>query len=134
PSTARKRTTRRRAHALRRRYRLFLLVGRQGRLPSRALLARRGGNDLYLLLLGLLGFPVASLLTFGHLDLPGLTMHKNGICALFLATPSQNRMDGRPLGRTAGRLTGRVRAERSAPFPAPTGFCRRSISIARAGT
>jgi hypothetical protein len=33
-------------------------------------LARRCGNDLYLRFLGLLGFPIASLLTFGHLDLP----------------------------------------------------------------
>src|SRR5262249_34500374 len=49
---------------------LFLRAGRLGRLPSRALLARRGGDLLYLLFLGLLGFPIASLLAVGHLDLP----------------------------------------------------------------
>src|SRR5262245_20824407 len=64
-STARSRTTRRRACDL-----LFLRAGRLGRLPSCALLARGSGDDLYLVFLGLLGFPIASLLAVGHLDLP----------------------------------------------------------------
>ena len=38
----------------------------------RGLLAWRCGNHLDLLLLGFLGFPIASLLAFGHVDLPGL--------------------------------------------------------------
>jgi hypothetical protein len=50
---------------------LFLFAGTQGRLPACALLAWRRGNYLDLLLLGLLGFSIASLLTLGHIDLPG---------------------------------------------------------------
>ena len=50
---------------------LFLLAGPQGRLPARTLLAWRRGNDLDLLFLGFLGFPIASLLTLRHVDLPG---------------------------------------------------------------
>lgn len=50
---------------------LFLFAGSEGRLPCRALLAWRGGNDLGLLFLGLLRFPIASLLAFGHVDLLG---------------------------------------------------------------
>ena len=50
---------------------LFLLAGVGGRLPSAAatLLARRSGNGLDLVLLGFLGFPVASLLALAHVDL-----------------------------------------------------------------
>jgi len=47
---------------------LFLLAGILGRLPSAGLLARCGGNCLDLLFLGLLLFPIASLLAFGHVD------------------------------------------------------------------
>src|SRR3954462_15485221 len=50
---------------------LLLFVGTQGRLPARPLLAWRRGNHLDLLFLGFLGFPIASLLTLGHADLPG---------------------------------------------------------------
>src|SRR6478672_1690411 len=50
---------------------LFLFAGTQGRLPACALLAWRRGNHLDLLFLGFLGFPIASLLTLGHVDLPG---------------------------------------------------------------
>src|SRR5258705_949215 len=38
----------------------------EGRLPSRARLALRCGDDLDLLLFGFLGLPIASLLAFGH--------------------------------------------------------------------
>jgi hypothetical protein len=47
---------------------LFLLAGILGRLPSTGLLARCGGDYLDLLFLGLFGFPIASLLAFGHVD------------------------------------------------------------------
>ena len=62
---------------------LFLLAGTQGRLPAcaRALLARRRGNHLDLVLLGFLGFPIASLLTLGHVNLPGLMVTRNLILA-----------------------------------------------------
>jgi hypothetical protein len=48
---------------------LFLFAGTQGRLPARTLLAWRRGNDLDLLFLGFFGFPIASLLAFGHVNL-----------------------------------------------------------------
>jgi hypothetical protein len=51
---------------------LFLFVGTQRRLPASGLLARRRGNHLDLLFLGFLGFPIASLLALGHIDLPGV--------------------------------------------------------------
>lgn len=51
---------------------LFLLAGTQGRLPASGLLAWRRGNHLDFLFLRFLGFPIASLLAFGHVDLPGL--------------------------------------------------------------
>src|SRR6266550_3724122 len=53
---------------------LFLLAGTQVRLPACTLLAWRRRDHLDLLLLGFLGFPIASLLTFSHVDLPGLTV------------------------------------------------------------
>ena len=40
-------------------------------MPSRSLLAGRGGNCLDLLFFGLLCLTIASLLTFGHFDLLG---------------------------------------------------------------
>jgi hypothetical protein len=49
---------------------LFFLPGSEARLPPCGLLAWRRGNCLDLLLLGLLGFPIASLLAFGHVALP----------------------------------------------------------------
>ena len=48
---------------------LFLLAGREARLPSRGLLAWRRSYCLDLLFLGLLGFPVTFLLALGHVDL-----------------------------------------------------------------
>jgi hypothetical protein len=48
---------------------LFLLAGVDRRLPSAGLLAWRSRNGLDLLLLGFLGFPIASLLALGHVDL-----------------------------------------------------------------
>src|ERR1700744_4518851 len=47
---------------------LFLLVGAEGRLQSRNLLARRRSNGLYLLLFRLLRLAIAALFTFGHVD------------------------------------------------------------------
>lgn len=60
---------------------LFLLAGTQGRLPACTLLAWRRGDHLDLLLLGFLGFPIASLLAFGHVNLPGLMVTRNLILA-----------------------------------------------------
>src|SRR5438874_1365133 len=48
---------------------LFLLAGREARLPSRGLLAWRRSYCLDLLFLGLLGFPISFLLALGHVDL-----------------------------------------------------------------
>src|SRR5690242_16731210 len=48
---------------------LFLFAGGEARLPGRGFLAGRRGNDLDLLLFGLLGFPVAPPLAFGHVGL-----------------------------------------------------------------
>jgi hypothetical protein len=48
---------------------LFLLAGREARLPSRGLLAWRRSYCLDLLFLGLLGFAISFLLALGHLDL-----------------------------------------------------------------
>ena len=56
---------------------LFPFVVREGRLPSRTLLAWCCGNDLDLLLFGFLGLPIASLLAFGHVDLPGFEEKAN---------------------------------------------------------
>jgi hypothetical protein len=56
---------------------LFPFVVREGRLPSRSLLAWCCGNDLDLLLFGFLGLPIASLLAFGHVDLPGFEEKAN---------------------------------------------------------
>jgi hypothetical protein len=53
---------------------LFLFAGRERRLPACGLLAWRCGDGLDFLFLGFLGFPIASLLAFGHVDLPGLMM------------------------------------------------------------
>jgi hypothetical protein len=50
--------------------RYFFFAGTEGRLPSCGLLAWRCGNHLDLLFLGFLGFPIASVLAFGHVDLP----------------------------------------------------------------
>jgi hypothetical protein len=50
---------------------LFLFARTQGRLPACALLAWRRSNHLDLLFFGFLGFAIASLLTLGHVDLPG---------------------------------------------------------------
>jgi hypothetical protein len=50
---------------------LFLFAGCfEGWLPRCGLLAWRGGNHLVFLLLRFLGFPIASLLTVGHVNLP----------------------------------------------------------------
>jgi len=48
---------------------LFLLAGRETRLPFRGLLAWRRSYCLDLLFLGLLDFPISSLLALGHIDL-----------------------------------------------------------------
>jgi hypothetical protein len=124
---------------------LFLLTGRLGRagrlgrLPSRTLLARRGGKDLYLLFLGLLGFPIASLLAVGHLDLPWLDDACDGTWPLRRAMGFAELIIGRASARparsriTRRRLTRGVRARRTVPFPARTASCHRSISTVRAG-
>ena len=49
---------------------LFLFARCEARLPGGGLLARRRGDCLDFLLLGFLGLPIASLLAFGHVDLP----------------------------------------------------------------
>ena len=49
----------------------FLPEPKVGCQPA-GLLAWRRGNYLDLLFLGFLGFPIAFLLAFGHVDLPGL--------------------------------------------------------------
>jgi hypothetical protein len=51
---------------------LFLLGGREVRLPCRVLPAGRRGDDLGLLFFWLLGFAITPLLAFGHLGLLGL--------------------------------------------------------------
>ena len=135
-STARSRTTRRRGLRC---DLLFLRTGRLGRLPSRtrALLARRGGSDLYLLFLGLLGFPIASLLAVGHLDLPWLDDAYNGTRLLRRAMGFRGAYHRSRLRATRcldhPTITDGVRAGRTAPFPARTASCHRSISIAPAG-
>jgi hypothetical protein len=53
---------------------LFLFAGRKRRLPACSLLAWRRGDGLDFFLFGFLGFPIASLLAFGHVDLPWLMM------------------------------------------------------------
>jgi hypothetical protein len=50
---------------------LFLFAGPESRLPSRGLLAWRRGDCLDFLFFGFLGLPIAFLLAFGHVDLPG---------------------------------------------------------------
>ena len=58
---------------------LFLLGGREVRLPCRDLTARRRGDDLGLLLLWLLGFAIASLLALGHLGPPWFASRANPV-------------------------------------------------------
>jgi hypothetical protein len=58
---------------------LFLLGGREVRLPCRDLTVRRRGDHLGLLLLWLLGFAIASLLAFGHLSLPWFAFRANPV-------------------------------------------------------
>jgi hypothetical protein len=58
---------------------LLLFAGSEGRLPSCCLLAWRGGNYLDLLFFRFLGFPIASLLTFGHVDLLGVDDDTNNV-------------------------------------------------------
>jgi hypothetical protein len=50
---------------------LFLFAGRETRLPSCGLLAWRRSDCLDFLFFGFLGLPIAFLLAFGHVDLPG---------------------------------------------------------------
>ena len=59
---------------------LFLFAGWfEGWLPRCGLLAWRGGDHLDFLLLGFLGFPIASLLAVGHVNLLELSAAANNV-------------------------------------------------------
>lgn len=58
---------------------LFLFAGwSDGSLPGCGLLAWRGGDHLDFLLLRFLGFPIGSLLTVGHVNLPWVRLQPQG--------------------------------------------------------
>jgi hypothetical protein len=58
---------------------LFLLVGSEGWLPRCGFSAWRRSNYLYLVFLWFLGFSIASLLAFCHVDLLGFAKDANWI-------------------------------------------------------
>src|ERR1700730_2955708 len=96
---------------------LLLFAGTDVRLPSRCLLAWRRGNGLDFLLLGLLGFPIALLLTFGHADLlwcvVGLVDDAVNQCGKFTSTNSAPHF----LARRRSRLPIRPRRSHEAMRP-----------------
>src|ERR1700744_6108922 len=96
---------------------LFLLVGAEGRLQSRNLLARRRSNGLYLFLFRLLRLAIAALFAFGHVDvsrvLPMFTHGRNASARARLAgdAASKKLSEKRCFGATREvALSGTVRS------------------------